>query len=98
VSDAVLFLAEHGQKREKYNIVGHKEVNNLEMAQLIADILGKPLNCELIDFHSSRPGHDLRYALKDTKLGGLGFEYKVSFDESLRRTVWWTFTNKRWLE
>ena len=61
-------------------------------------IVGKPLDYELIDFHSSRPGHDLRYALKDTKLGSLGFEYKVSFDESLRRTVWWTFTNKRWLE
>jgi len=28
----------------------------------------------------------------------MGFEFKVSFDESLRRTVWWTFTNKRWLE
>jgi dTDP-glucose 4,6-dehydratase len=98
VSDAVLFLAQHGQKREKYNIVGHQEVNNHEMAQFIAEIIGKPLDCELIDFHSSRPGHDLRYALKDTKLAAMGFEYKVSFDESLRRTVWWTFTNKRWLE
>ncbi len=98
VSDVVLFLCDHGQKREKYNIVGHQEVNNLEMAQQIADILGKPLHYELIDFHSSRPGHDLRYALRDTKLGPLGFEFKVSFDESLRRTVWWTFTNKRWLE
>ncbi len=98
VSDAVLFLAEHGQKREKYNIVGHRELNNLEMAQRIAEVIGKPLNYELIDFHSSRPGHDLRYALKDTKLSTMGFEYKVSFDESLRRTIWWTFTNKRWLE
>ncbi len=98
VSDAVLFLCEHGRPREKYNIVGHQEVSNLEMAQRIADILGKPLNYELIDFHSSRPGHDLRYALRDTKLGPLGFDYKVTFDESLRRTVWWSFTNKRWLE
>jgi len=98
VSDVVLFLCQHGEKRQKYNIVGHAEVTNLEMAQRIADILGKPLVHELIDFHSSRPGHDLRYALKDTKLEALGFSYKVSFDESLRRTVWWTFTNKRWLD
>ena len=63
------FSASMADKREKYNIVGHQEVNNLEMAQRIADILGKPLNCELIDFHSSRPGHDLRYALQRHEAG-----------------------------
>ncbi len=97
VSDALLFLCQHGKRREKYNIVGHKEVDNLEMARQIASILGQELRYELIDFHSSRPGHDLRYALQDGRLTALGFQYKVSFEESLRRTVWWTMTNKRWL-
>ena len=36
---------------------------------LIADAQGKPLNYELVDFHSSRPGHDLRYALSGRTSG-----------------------------
>ena len=38
-------------------------MNNLELAQIIAEAQGKELNYEMVDFHSSRPGHDLRYAL-----------------------------------
>ena len=28
----------------------------------------------MVDFHSTRPGHDLRYALKDTNLKALGWK------------------------
>ena len=37
----------------------------------------------MVDFHSSRPGHDLRYALDGKKLKDLGFEYQLSLEESL---------------
>ena len=55
----------------KFNLVGKEEVNNLEVAQIIADAQGKELNYEFVDFHSARPGHDLRYALSGDYMRGL---------------------------
>lgn len=85
--------------RDKYNIVGEMEVSNLEMAQYISDILGKPLNYEMVDFHSSRPGHDLRYALDGTLLKEMGWEIPLNFYDSLRNTINWYLReeNQKWL-
>lgn len=82
---------------DKFNIVGEKEVDNLEMAQLIAKIMNKELKYEMVDFHSSRPGHDLRYALDGAKMKALGWSLPVDFEESLRKTVEWTLQNRKWL-
>lgn len=57
IASAVLFLIKNGKLGEKYNISGEKEVSNLEMALFIADVIGKPLNYEMVDFYSERPGH-----------------------------------------
>jgi dTDP-glucose 4,6-dehydratase len=51
-----------------------------------------------VDFHSSRPGHDLRYALDGSKLKRMGYELPVTIDESLKNTVEWTLNNQKWLE
>jgi dTDP-glucose 4,6-dehydratase len=85
------------EQREKYNIVGEKEVDNLQLAQLIAEYVGKPLNYELLDFHSSRPGHDLRYALDGEKMQSIGWELPMNFEKSLQSVVEWTLKNDRWL-
>ena len=82
---------------EKYNISGEREVNNLEMAQMIADFVGKPLNYEIVDFHTSRPGHDLRYALDSTKIASTGWISPLPLEESLRKTVEWTIAHPEWL-
>lgn len=84
-------------KPDKYNICGTKEVNNLEVAQLISRILGKELKYEMVDFHTSRPGHDLRYALEGGKLEKMGFKYPFDFEVSLTNTVNWYLNNKVWL-
>jgi dTDP-glucose 4,6-dehydratase len=97
VAAACLFLVDHPTFGERYNFVGQVELDNLEIASKIAEVLGKELIYEKIDFHSSRPGHDLRYALLDTKMGAAGFEYPVSFDESFAKTIRWTLKNSRWL-
>jgi dTDP-glucose 4,6-dehydratase len=89
IANAVFFLLERGEIRDKYNVVGEKEVSNLELAQKIAAILGKPLKYEMIDFHSSRPGHDLRYGLDGTKMREIGWGIPVSFDVSLEKTIRW---------
>lgn len=81
----------------RYHIAGEREVNNLEMALLIAEYMGKKLDYEIVDFHSSRPGHDLRYALNQDKITELGWKVPVPFEKSLEKTVKWTLKHPEWL-
>lgn len=92
----------------RYNVVGEAELDNLEFAKKIEGFVHdwqkekgengfKPLDYELVDFHSSRPGHDLRYALNGELLAEAGFSYPVDFDKSLRKTVYWTLDHQDWL-
>lgn len=98
IAAAVLFILKNGKIGEKYNIVGEKEVSNLEMAQYIAKVLEKPLKYKMVDFHSKRPGHDLHYRLDGTKMKNMGWKLPVSFEESLKKTILWTVKNKKWLD
>jgi len=98
IAAAVLFLLKEGKIGEKYNVVGEQEVDNLEMAQMIANFIGKELKYEMVDFHSDRPGHDLRYSLAGNKMKKMGWELPVNFEDSLRKTVEWTLENEEWLE
>ena len=82
---------------QKFHVVGEREVDNLEMATMVAEYVGKPLKYELVDFHSSRPGHDLRYALDGNKIADAGWVAPLSLEESIERTVNWTLKNKEWL-
>lgn len=83
----------------KLHVSGEREISNLDLAQMIAGFVGKPLNCELVDFHSSRPGHDLRYALDDSKIRSMGWTQPIDIDASLKKTVEWYLRdeNRRWL-
>jgi dTDP-glucose 4,6-dehydratase len=107
VADAVYFLLNYdsyklkvddfgGAKCHKFNIVGGEEMDNLELAKFIASCEGKDLNYEMVDFHSSRPGHDLRYALDGTKMREMGWTPQPVRDR-LNQTVQWTLSNNRWL-
>ena len=98
IASAVLFLIKKGKIGELYHITGEKEVSNLEMAQFIAGVLGKELKYELVNFHSERPGHDLRYSLDGKKLFSLGWSLPVDFEHSLKNTINWTLENMKWLE
>ena len=97
VSNALLFLLHKGNKGEKYNLVGAKEIHNLALARKIAKILKKDLKYKLVDREKLRPGHDLRYALSGKKMKKMGWEPK-SIDQRLKEVVNWTVRNKtRWL-
>lgn len=80
----------------RFNIVGDREVTNLELAQIIADEIGKPLRWTPVNFHSSRPGHDLRYALDGGKMSALGWESPLTFEESVHDTVNWIMKHPEW--
>lgn len=98
IAQGVLFLIENGKIGESYNLTGEREISNLEIAQKIADVIGKPLNYELVDFHSSRPGHDLRYGLDGSKMEKMGWKLPVNFDDAITKTIRWTLEHPEWLE
>lgn len=87
-ADAILFLLKFGALGT-YHIAGD-ELSNLQMADKIAYMMGKKMHYELVDFHSSRPGHDLRYSLDDSKIRKLGWKPPYSLEKSLELTVVWT--------
>lgn len=86
---------------ERYNVVGVKDVDNLQVVQRVAAILGKPLRYRLVDVArvatTLRSGHDIRYGLDGAKLSGLGWRPAVTFDDSLERSVRWFARHPEWL-
>ncbi len=82
---------------EKFNVAGEKEINNLEIVELIEEILECDAVYRLVDFHSSRPGHDLRYSLDGTKLKEYGWNAPMSLEESFEKTINWTMKHPEWL-
>lgn len=97
---ALGFMMNQDNVPPKVHVVGEKELSNLDLAQMIAGYVGKSLNYEMVNFHASRPGHDLRYAMVDHYLSGLGWKHPLPIEESLKRTIQWYLKpeNKRWLE
>ena len=51
----------------------------------------------MTDFHTSRPGHDMRYALDGGLLAELGWTPKIRLSERIEEVVAWTLANERWL-
>ena len=80
-----------GAKCPKFNVVGEEEIDNLQLAELIAESVGQELKYKLVDFHSSRPGHDLRSPSGMTKisysLSVVMCRYAISGD--LMKTLGW---------
>ena len=102
-ADAVIFLLQHPIVGEKVHIVGDVEMDNLEMVKLIAKGMGlKDLkegeDYVHLDFHSTRPGHDSRYAMSGKKLANLGWVAPVEFESSLLKTVEWTMAHPEWVK
>ena len=107
VSEAIHFLLTNsinhevdygGAKCPKFNIVGSEELNNLELAQIIANSQEKKLKYEMVDFHSSRPGHDLRYSLSGEKMKKLGWTPSIKLTERIKQVVEWSLKNENWIE
>jgi dTDP-glucose 4,6-dehydratase len=105
-ADALMFLmnknptlydGDYGNKPDRYNICGDVEVDNLQLAKMVSEIMEKQLDYKLVPSESARPGYDRRYALDGRKLRDLGWQQPVSFKETLKRVVHWTVGNPHWL-
>ena len=86
---AVITIIESKVRNEIYNIAGGFEQINLDTVKKIINLYHKDEKNYLnyIDFSCSRPGHDVRYALDDSKLRNLGWEPKKQFDQELTNIV-----------
>lgn len=71
----------------RYGLTGGRELDNLEMAQLVAKVLGKELKYEVIDVATVRPGYDARYPKVNTALEDMGFVPPLTLEEGLRNAV-----------
>jgi dTDP-glucose 4,6-dehydratase len=105
VADALLFLLKldhvefpknhRGGKCPKFNISSSVEINNLEIAQLIASAMNKDLNYELVDPNIERPGHDFRYLISGEYLKTLGWKQKIETKERLKQLVQWYINGEK---
>ena len=91
---AIDLVIRRGKVGEVYNIGANNEVQNIAIAEKIADLLGKPHS--LIKFVPDRLGHDRRYAVDCRKIHSLGWKPESNFEDSLASTVRWYQENTAW--
>jgi len=86
-AEAVITVIKSGVKNEIYNINGNYECQNIEVIRKIIEWSQNDTDYEKYLLHFTRPGHDFRYALDDTKLKTLGWQPKAIFDNELKKII-----------
>ena len=85
-----------GEGGNVYN-VGGQERENMDVVRRILDLTGA--SPDLVRHVADRPGHDRRYSVDSSKLSGLGWQPKHSFDSGgLEETVDWYREHRDWWE
>lgn len=85
----------YGKSGETYNVPGAEELSNYGLAIILCDFFNKHPD-KFISFIEDRPGHDVRYSLKSTKIDSLGIESlhrEYWLNDTLQNTVDW-YENK----
>lgn len=92
-----------GKSGQSYDFGGDAEEENLKLVKKICAILDakRPKNSgkyeEQIAFVTDRLGHDLRYAIDDSKSQAeLGFTRAYTIEQGMEKTVQWYLDNQDW--
>lgn len=94
---AIDLIIRNAEPGKVYNIGGHNEMRNIDIAKLICRRLNKPES--LITYVADRKGHDMRYAIDPEKIHReLGWLPETRFEDGIERTVQWYLENRRWWE
>ncbi|MCF7917480.1 dTDP-glucose 4,6-dehydratase [Candidatus Gracilibacteria bacterium] len=94
--EAILLAFEKSPAGEVWNIGGHNEKTNIEIANLI--IKNVPNSSSQIQFVADRKAHDRRYAMDASKIEArLGWEPRHTFEEALPKTIEWYLAHKDWV-
>ncbi|WP_370424223.1 dTDP-glucose 4,6-dehydratase (plasmid) [Streptomyces sp. QH1-20] len=92
---AIALVLREGAAGEVYNVGGGNERTNREIAELLVELGGADTSA--IRRVADRLGHDLRYALDDTKIREeLGYAPRVPFEQGLADTFAWYRDNPAW--
>ncbi len=93
--EAILLAFEKSDPGEIWNIGGHNEKNNIEIAQLITKATN---TSSKIIFIPDRQAHDRRYAMDASKIeNNLGWTPRHNFKQALEKTIDWYQKNKKWV-
>lgn len=92
--EALDLILHKGVLGEAYNVGADNERPNIEVAQTILDLLGKPHS--LIRFVEDRTNHDARYSIDSTRLRALGWTPRHDFAAAMEKTVAWYHDNEWW--
>ncbi len=88
-------ILHRGKPGEVYNVGGHNEKSNIELAMFILNELGKEES--LLSYRQDRLGHDLRYAIDSCKIQkNVGWMPRCPFECGLRKTIKWYVENETW--
>lgn len=91
-----LRYSQGGELPFRFHVAG-TEISNDVLAHKVAEHAGHQLKARVVDAKTSRPGHDLRYALDDSKIRRLGWVPPIDLDAAIARTVKWTMEHREWL-
>jgi dTDP-glucose 4,6-dehydratase len=94
--EALDLLLHEGEPGEVYNVGANNHKYNIEVAEAILRIVGKPSS--LIRFVEDRPGHDRRYHVNFDKIKALGWAPRHDFAAGIEETVHWYMGNQWWWE
>jgi dTDP-glucose 4,6-dehydratase len=97
VASAILFLLENGEVGQKYNISSNEEVNNLNLAMMISNIMGKELKYNLVNPTKTRGKNDIRYSISGEKIKSLGWKQKTNLEQGLKQVIKWYENNPLWV-
>jgi len=96
---AIWFLINNGKVGEIYHVAGKQELENVELAHFILQILNRDSD-DMIQFipdNDIRPGHDRRYALDTAKINQLGWYPHYPLEDGIEEVVNWYYNNPDWL-
>lgn len=102
---AIVMVLEKGAPGRLYNVSGHVDRTNLELAEALCDCLERRLSGtthapfrDLIVSVPDRPGHDRRYALNSRRIQSeLGWSPRIGFERGLDETVAWYVEHPAWI-
>jgi dTDP-glucose 4,6-dehydratase len=96
-AQAIISIHEHNVINERINIGGDHEISNLSLVKDILTMMGS--DEDLIEFVEDRPGHDLRYAIDNSKIYSLtDWKPTQDFDQNIKETIEWYKNNPNWWE